>query len=77
MMNLSGLPSISKLLNDPRLSSLPHALAKRAAQEVVAEARAVALDGGTIPDDLVAHAEARARLLQVGVVGTLLLCVIV
>ena len=66
MMNLSGLPSINKLLTDPRLASLPHALAKRAAQEVVAEARAVALGGGTIPDDLVPHAAARARLLQVG-----------
>ena len=65
-MNLSSLPSITKLLNDPRLSSLPHALAKRAAREVVAEAREVAKQGGSIPDDLVAHAEARARLLQVG-----------
>ena len=65
-MDLSSLPSITKLLNDPRLASLPHALAKRAAQEVVAEARAVVLDGGTMPDDLAADAEARARLLQVG-----------
>ena len=64
-MDLSNLPSITKLLNDPRLASLPHALAKRAAQEVVAEARELVLGGGTVPDDLAAHAEARAHLLQV------------
>jgi L-seryl-tRNA(Ser) seleniumtransferase len=65
-MNLSSLPSITKLLNDSRLASLPHALAKRAAREVVEEARAAVRSGGSVPDDLAAHAEARARLLQVG-----------
>jgi len=64
-MTLAQLPSINRLLNDTRLSALPHALAKRAAREVVAEARAVVLAGGAVPDDLVAQAEARARLLQV------------
>lgn len=65
-MNLSSLPSITKLLNDSRLSVLPHALAKRAAREVVEEAREAVRSGGTVPEDLAAHAEARARLLQLG-----------
>ncbi len=64
-MSLAQLPSINRLLNDSRLSALPHALAKRAAREVVDEARATLRAGGTVPEDLAAHAEARARLLQV------------
>ncbi len=65
-MSLSQLPSINKLLNDARLMALPHALAKRAAREVVDEARAVVRGGGELPADLAGQAEARARLLQVG-----------
>ena len=34
-MSLSQLPSINRLLSDARLADLPHALAKRAAREVV------------------------------------------
>jgi len=64
-MTLAQLPSINRLLNDSRLAGLPHALAKRAAREVVDEARAVLRAGGKVPEDLAAEAEARAHLLQV------------
>ena len=51
-MSLSKLPSINRLLSDDRLAGLPHALAKRAAREVVDEARAAVLDGAEVPLDL-------------------------
>ena len=65
-MSLSQLPSINRLLSDDRLAGLPHALAKRAAREVVDEARAAVLDGAEVPLDLAERAHARAQLLQVG-----------
>jgi L-seryl-tRNA(Ser) seleniumtransferase len=57
---------MTKLLKDPRLASLPHALAKRAAKQVVDEARTIVLGGGSLPDDLPGRAADRAALLQVG-----------
>ncbi|MAY80872.1 MAG: L-seryl-tRNA(Sec) selenium transferase [Deltaproteobacteria bacterium] len=65
-MSLSQLPSMTKLLKDPRLAALPHALAKRAAKQVVDEARTIVLGGGPLPDDLPGRAADRAALLQVG-----------
>jgi len=65
-MSLSQLPSINLLLSDSRLAALPHALAKRAAREVVDEAREVLLAGGELPEDMAGRAEARAQLLSVG-----------
>jgi L-seryl-tRNA(Ser) seleniumtransferase len=65
-MSLSQLPSINRLLSDARLSTLPHALAKRAAREVVDEAREAVRAGASVPDDLAERAHARAQLLQVG-----------
>ncbi|MGB0641013.1 MAG: L-seryl-tRNA(Sec) selenium transferase, partial [Myxococcota bacterium] len=64
-MSLSQLPSMTKLLKDPRLASLPHALAKRAAKQVVDEARTIVLGGGVLPSDLPGRAADRAALLQV------------
>ena len=65
-MSLAQLPSINRLLSDERLEGIPRALAKRAAREVVDEARTVVRNGGAVPDDLAAAAAARAHLLQVG-----------
>ena len=65
-MSLSQLPSINRLLSDARLADLPHALAKRAAREVVDEARAAVRGGADVPADLAERAHARAQLLQVG-----------
>lgn len=65
-MSLAQLPSINRLLSDERLEGIPRALAKRAAREVVDEARTVVRNGGPVPDDLAAAAADRARLLQVG-----------
>ncbi len=63
-MSLQALPSIASLLADPRLAALPHALAVRAAREVVAEARAALLEGGSAPADLAGLAHARAQGLR-------------
>lgn len=64
-MPLRDLPSISALVSDPRLVSVPHALAVRLAREVVAEARQAAVQGGVVPPDLatvlVDRIEARRR----------------
>ncbi len=65
-MSLSQLPSINRLLSDDRLAKLPHALAKRAAREVVDEARSIVRQGGALPDDLAGQAHARAQLLRMG-----------
>ena len=65
-MSLSQLPSINRLLSDERLAGLPHALAKRAAREVVDEARAAVRGGADVPSDLAERAHARAQLLRVG-----------
>jgi L-seryl-tRNA(Ser) seleniumtransferase len=64
-MSFAQLPSINRLLSDKRLAELPHELAKRAAREVVDEARTVVRNGGAVPDDLAAAAATRAQLLQV------------
>jgi L-seryl-tRNA(Ser) seleniumtransferase len=65
-MSLSKLPSISKLIADPRLATLPHDLAVRAARLVVDEARGVVLAGGGLPTDLAGRAADRASLLRRG-----------
>ncbi len=66
-MPLRALPSISSLLADPRLAALPHALAVRAAREVVALARAALLEGRSLeehaPAGLVEATCARANEL--------------
>ena len=65
-MSLAQLPSINRLLSDERLEGFPHELAKRAAREVVDEARTVVRSGGSMPDDLAGAAANRAHLLQLG-----------
>ena len=59
-MSLHALPSISALLADPRLAALPHAVAVRAAREVVAEARSALRAGGALDGDLAGVAAIRA-----------------
>ncbi|MDP6931653.1 MAG: L-seryl-tRNA(Sec) selenium transferase [Myxococcota bacterium] len=63
-MSLEHLPSISRVLADPRLESFAHSVAVRAAREVVDETRAVVRSGGEIPEDLVAHVVQRAQQLR-------------
>ena len=63
-MSLNTLPSISALLADPRVRAHPHAVAARAAREVVAEARAALRAGQPREGDLAGAAAKRAEQLR-------------
>lgn len=62
--DFARLPAISTLLADPALAGLPHALAARAAREVVAELRAGIRAGEPLPDDIPARVRARVEALR-------------
>jgi L-seryl-tRNA(Ser) seleniumtransferase len=61
---LSRLPAVHALVQDPRLVDTPHALAVRAAREVVGEARAAVLAGGELPEDLAGRVVDRVAALR-------------
>ncbi len=63
-MDLSRLPSITALLADPRVASLPHVLAVRAARQIVDEQRRILQRGGPLAADLPDQVLARARQLS-------------
>ncbi len=61
---LARLPAVHVLAADPRLVDVPHAVAVRAAREVVAEARAAVQAGGDLPDDLPGRTVDRVAALR-------------
>jgi len=63
-MSFRALPSIGVLLDDPRLAGAPRAVARRAAREVVAEARAALQRGEPSPVDLGDRALRRIEALR-------------
>jgi len=50
-MDFSRLPSIAALLQQPQMADIPHALAARAARDVVAHAREQIVKGNEVPTD--------------------------
>jgi L-seryl-tRNA(Ser) seleniumtransferase len=59
--DLSRLPAVGRLVQDPRLADLPAPLVVEAARAVVADLRGRLLAGEPLPDDVVAQVRARAE----------------